>query len=132
MQMVQSNANNELTRSRYSLEYVFVLGSAPNIFIDLIRDFFDKKDSHKLTGLMATPADAPIFVKYLRVLCNEIGDVLAHEDKLLKINAPAIVVGDLRGSLRDLLALEKMFFQAFPIIPENLVFLGKCPVTGLQ
>jgi len=50
--------------------------------------------------------------------------MLMHEHKLMKINAPAIVVGDLQGNLTDLIQLEKLFFQSFPICPESLIFLG--------
>lgn len=115
----------ELTRYRHSLEYVFIIGSAPNVFTDLIRDFFDKRHSLKMSGLMASQADWPVFGKYLRVLCKDLSQVLANEEKLVKINSSAVVIGDLRGNLRDLLALEKMFFQGFPVIAENFVFLGK-------
>src|SRR5699024_5720660 len=105
--------------------YVFTIGSVPNIFIDLIRDFSDKRASLKVSGLMATESDAPIFLKYLKVLCTDISQLLAHEERLLKINSSTVVIGDLRGNLRDLLALERMFFLSFPVGAENLVALGK-------
>ena len=111
-----------MSRSRYSLEYVFTMGSVPNVFIDLIRDFYHRKD--RQIGLMTAAEDWNTFYKYLRVLFNELLTMLANEKKLIKLNAPSIVVGDLLGSLHDLMQVETNFFLSFPIVPENLIFLG--------
>ena len=126
-----------ISRSRYSLEYVFAIASSvPNIFIDLVRDFHAKRSSaasaplavsnqqQQPSGLMTAPQEWHIFYKYLRVLCNDLSSMLTTEKKLIKINAPAVVVGDLHGSLADLLHLEALFWQSFPVISESLVFLG--------
>lgn len=120
---------DSMTRSRYSLEYVFSVSSMPNIFIDQIRAFAHKtvRDT-TATGLMALPEDRLIFTKYLRILCKELCGLLQAEQRLVKLNAPAIVVGDLQGSLHDLLQIERHCFQAFPVVPENLIFLGQSVV----
>ena len=117
-----------MNRNRYSLEYVFSISSVPNIFIDLVRDFFLKQT--KLIGLMAVQEDWTTFYKYLRLLCKEFGGIMQNEPKLVKLNAPAIVIGDIQGSLNDLLMIERYFFMSFPVIPENLVFLGKQTATA--
>lgn len=109
--------------TRYSLEYVFTLNSVPNIFKDLIRDFFYSKSD--LAGIMSMSDDWSTFTKYLRILCKELSGILMSENKLIKINTPVIVVGDIQGHLDDLMQLEKLFFSSFPVIPEKLVFLGK-------
>ena len=114
-----------MSRSRYSLEYVFTIGSIPNLFIDLVRDFaIRQQSSTPLPGLLVGQDESGNFVKYLRLLCKELYSMLSHEEKYLKVPAPAVVVGDLQGSLQDLLQLERMFFQSFPILAENLIFLG--------
>lgn len=112
-----------MSRERYSLEYAFSISSVPNIFLDLVRDFHYHKSS-QLTGLMSQAEDRSTFAKYLRILCTELAGLLQPQLKLIKINAPCVVVGDIQGNLNDLLRMEKMFFQSFPVIPENLVFLG--------
>ncbi|KAH9408035.1 hypothetical protein TYRP_011688 [Tyrophagus putrescentiae] len=96
-------------RRRYSLECVFTIGSVPNIFMDLIRDFFEKQATLRLSGLLSTEPEWPVFAKY----------------KLLRVNGPAAVVGALGGSLRDLLAIQRHFYPSFPVVPEAaFLFLG--------
>ncbi|KAJ6218593.1 hypothetical protein RDWZM_009750 [Blomia tropicalis] len=124
-----STTTTPMTRSQYSLEYVFTIGSMPIIFIDMIRDFHQKRtlttsSNTAQPGLMTLPEDQSAFVKYVGILCKEMNAMLAYEEKLIKINAPALVIGDLQGNLDDLLQLERVFFQSFPAITENLVFLG--------
>ena len=111
-------------RFYYSLEYVFTIGSIPNIFLDLVRVFYVHKDEAHLTGLMATKQDWPIFEKYLNILVKDLMQVLTNEPKIIKLNAPVLVIGDLQGNLHDLMQLEKNFFKSFPVIPENLCLLG--------
>ncbi|KAH9398850.1 hypothetical protein TYRP_018663, partial [Tyrophagus putrescentiae] len=112
-------------RRRYSLECVFTIGSVPTIFMDLIRDFFEKQATLRLSGLLSTEPEWPVFAKYLRVLVKEFGQLAAQEDKLLRVNGPAVVVGALGGSLRDLLAIQRHFYPSFPVVPEAaFLFLG--------
>ena len=128
-----------VSRSHYSLEYVFSIASVPNIFIDLIRGFYAKQKAAAAAatqqqpngqqqppppGLMTVPQEWYIFYKYLRVLCNDLSAMLSTEKKLIKLNGPAVVVGDLAGSLPDLLRLEALFWQSFPVTSESLLFLG--------
>lgn len=104
------------------MEYVFNISSVPNIFIDLIRDFYVRPNKQK--GLMCSVEEWHIFLRYLSLLCKEFDGIVANEDKLVKLNAPAIVFGDIQGSLYDLMRLQSYFYESFPICPEKLVFLG--------
>ena len=58
-------------------------------------------------------------------MCNEVITMMNQENKLVKTNSPAIVVGDVLGNLHDLLQLEQLLWQSFPVVPESLIFLGK-------
>jgi len=121
--------SNSIGRSRYSLEYVFPLGSVPNIFLDMIRDFHDnlfmRRNAVAPVGILTSDQEWHTLDKYFRVMCNDLCGILEQERKLVKLNAPVIVVGDVRGNLRDMMQLEKLFWPSFPVIPEKLVFLGK-------
>lgn len=122
----QQANDHTLTRSRYSLEYVFAMGSTSSIFLDLIRDFHIKHQDNAVAGLMTRPQEWNILHKYLSFMCKEMSALLAQEKKLLRLNAPVIVTGDLNGNLDGLIQhLEKQLWQSFPVIPENLLFLGR-------
>lgn len=74
---------------KYSMEYVFSTSSVPNIFIDLVKDFFHKTiltAKNIPIGLMATKDDWPVFAKYLTLLCEELRGLMTNEDKLIKVN----------------------------------------------
>ena len=131
-QWIEPVAADSMNEHKYSVEYVFGNSSMPNIIVDLVKDFYYKSrtsEGPKPTGLMTAREDWTIFSKYLTLLCEAVKGLLQAEDKLIKINAPALVLGDLQGNLHDLLVVEKHFFQSYPAIPNNLVFLGN--YTGL-
>lgn len=126
----------EVLLRNYSMDFTFSIASIPSIFMDLIKGFFitenqrlanNNETGHDngITGLMATPEKECLrFIKYLKILCDKLSDLLNKEEKLIKINAPAIVIGDLQGSLNTLFLLGRIFYQSFPILSENLIFLG--------
>lgn len=122
-----------MNEHKYSMEYVFNNSSVPNIFIDLVKDFYHKSnfEGSKLTGLMTAKEDWTIFSKYLTILCEDLKGLLSAEDKLIKINSPTVVIGDIQGNLMDIFSIEKIYFHSFPVIPHNLLFLGNysghCP-----
>ncbi|KAI2803038.1 hypothetical protein BLOT_007161 [Blomia tropicalis] len=111
-----------LNREKYSAEYVFPLGSVPNIFLDLVRVSYYHQDEMK--GLLTLPEEWSTLLKYVRILINELTGILSNETKLVKTNAPTIVIGDLHGNVADLLLMERQMFVSFPIIAEQLIFLG--------
>ena len=73
---------------------------------------------------MDARADWTVFSKYLTLLCEALKGLLQGEDKLVKINSPAIVIGDLQGNLHDLLVIEKHFWHSCPVVCNNYIFLG--------
>ncbi|KAH9529213.1 hypothetical protein DERF_003107 [Dermatophagoides farinae] len=132
-QWIEPALDNEMNQHKYSMDYTFNNSSVPNIFIDLIKDFYNKtkiEGNQQLIGLMAVREDWKIFSRYVNILCEELKGLLISEDKLIKINSPAIVVGDMQGNLIDLFTLEKTYFQGFPVTPYNLVFLGNYSGIG--
>ena len=140
---------NEMNEHRYSTEYVFGNNSMPNIIAELVRNFYFSSQAAAAAaaaaanadagsastakpvplGLMTSKDDWNVFAKYTHMLCEAMKGLLLNEDKLLKVNAPALVLGDLQGNLHDLFVLEKHFWQSAPAIATNVLFLGN--YTGL-
>ena len=89
-------------------------------FIDMIRDFSSKKSNSK--GFMSSERE--VLYNYLQVLGTDLESFLASEDRLIKVNSPAFVFGDIYGNLDDLLIFEKLLWQPFPIVSAHYVFLG--------
>lgn len=110
---------------KYSIEYVFRNSSVPNIFIDMVKEFnYKYQMDNSIKGLLSAKEDWTIFSKYMNMLCEELKGLLMCEDKLIKLNSPAVVVGDLQGNLNDLFSVESSYFQSFPVIANNIIFLG--------
>ena len=105
-------------KSLYSADYVFKTTSIGNVLFDYIRNkkfLTQQNDDIKLQEN---------FCKFLINLTDNIRQLVKHEQKLIKCNAPAIVVGDLQGSLDNIFTMESQFWSTMPVIPENLIFLG--------
>lgn len=112
-----------MTPQKYSIEYTFNTRSIAHSFIDLIRDFSRKKGKTKETmGFMV--ADKETLLNYLQVLDRDLESFFQSEDRLIKVNSPAYVFGDIFGNLDDLLCFEKLLWQPFPIVSSHYVFLG--------
>lgn len=107
----------------YSMEYTFSFRSVSNIFLDFVREF-NRNKSFGLIGLMSNKDEWTVMHTYLKILCRQLNGILSAESKLLKLNGPALVFGDLQGNLSDLCLYEETLFASFPVIPENLIFLG--------
>ena len=107
------------------MEYVFTNSSINSTILDLIR-VFNRTTKYLRTpnGFMTGKEDVGGFIRNLSRLCRHLNGILAAEPKFLRLNGPAIVVGDIQGNLNDLLAIEEALFTSFPAISENLVFLG--------
>ncbi|KAH9415422.1 hypothetical protein DERP_010278 [Dermatophagoides pteronyssinus] len=80
--------------------------------------------TEKSFGIMTSTDERSIFAKFLNVLCSKLAIMLSHEEKLIKINGPAFVFGNIDGNLDRLIQLNRLYFQSFPIMAENLIFLG--------
>ena len=111
---------------KYSIEYVFRNSSVPNIFIDMVKEFnYKYQMDNSIKGLLSAKEDWTIFSKYMNMLCEELKGLLMCEDKLIKLNSPAVVVGDLQGNLNDLFSVESSYFQSSQIDYFNFKSFGR-------
>ncbi|XP_027193705.1 uncharacterized protein LOC113788451 [Dermatophagoides pteronyssinus] len=108
-----------ITPSRYSAEYVFGMNTICRNFLDLVRRAYLQNDN-----LFSTSEDLPLALQTIRTLCEFVRLILECEDRFMKINAPAIVIGDICGRIESLMSLEKVYWTQVPIITTNLIFLG--------
>lgn len=106
---------------RYSLEIIFNNGNFSTMFIDVVRGLLARGDQN---GLIASAEEGPLLARYMKTLCDNLTNLLILEDRVMKINAPAFVIGNIRGRLDSLLVLERFLWQSQPVFPVNLVFLG--------
>jgi len=58
-------------------------------------------------------------------LFYQVAEVLKKEPRLIRVNSPAYIMGDLHGNIQDLMAFGHSFWrQGANVCPANLVFLG--------
>ena len=121
----------EMTRHRYSLENVFRENSVANIFYTLVRDKEGKLGGGDVAGagnrgLLSADSDGDqdTLLRYIEVLCFQVRTIVRLEPKLLRLAGPVHVIGDIRGSLADLFALEHCLFPAVPSLSQTVLFLG--------
>ncbi|KAI2805673.1 hypothetical protein BLOT_004675 [Blomia tropicalis] len=110
-------------KRKYSLEFTFSDSTIGNVCRDLVKAF-NRSREQRNTAIGLLSGSAEDLLKYLSKLCQHLGNILKVEPKLIKLNGPAIVIGDLHGNLNDLLSIETALFPSFPVIPENIIFLG--------
>ncbi|XP_017480733.1 PREDICTED: serine/threonine-protein phosphatase PPQ-like, partial [Rhagoletis zephyria] len=122
-----------MTRHRYSLENVFRENSVANIFYTLVRDKEGKLGGGDAAqgapgnrGLLSADSDGDqdTLLRYIEVLCFQVRTIVRLEPKLLRLAGPVHVIGDIRGSLADLFALEHCLFPAVPSLSQTVLFLG--------
>ncbi|KAI3378771.1 hypothetical protein SNEBB_010406 [Seison nebaliae] len=69
--------------------------------------------------------DKTAMAKCLLTLCKDVTKVFKAEPRVLRVNAPAYVLGDLHGNFHDLLCFEKALWRLGPpLTPSSFVFLG--------
>ena len=109
-----------INRDRYSIEYRFNSASMSNVFFELIRS----RQTYSNPLLTKADEDALELATYIGKLCREISDLFDVEERLMKIQSPAIIVGDLLGNIIPMMTIDKVVLTTSPILQRNIVFLG--------
>lgn len=114
------------TKLKHSREIVFNETSVANRVITTVRRMADfskvPKEQQKEVSQFVLEALSP---SILTQLCKDVKSILLIEPRVLKVNTPCIVLGDLHGNIGDLLTYED---QLWPLAPSanspNVLFLG--------
>ena len=107
-----------MTAQRFSMEYKFNSRSIAQVFLDLLRDFNGIKEKGFLSD------EKELFLKYLTNLCSDAKSLFCNEERVMKLNSPIEIIGDIRANLQDLLSMESSLWHSFPIVSANYLFLG--------
>lgn len=94
--------------------------SAAHVMMEAIRKFNVFKSKEKV--FMCNEKDN--FVKQLNTICAKVVTILNSEPRIARIPQPAIVIGDMNASLEDIIVLEETFWNSYPIVSSDFVFLG--------
>lgn len=117
-----------MSRNRYSVENVFRHNSTANIFLDLVRDFTEKQmHQPDCRGMLTAEEDLETLYSYLETLGQQTAAVVRSEPKLLRLggsNNSVFVMGELQGSLPDLMHIQSVLFPSAPVTGNTLLFLG--------
>lgn len=104
-----------MNQDRYSAEYRFGAGSVSTIILKEVC-------SNELPFQTTDSSDQ--WLEYLKHLFDSIKDFFAVESRLMKINLPAVVVGQVLGSLTSVSTIQSMFCPILPVFTSNIIFLG--------
>lgn len=96
----------------------------PYFILNEIRKFNQAKPKQK--GLFAdcNKTEFQTFINDFKNLVLEVCKLLEHEDRILKLNDPTYIIGDIHGNLEDLLQMEQCLWKSFPLLTANYLFLG--------
>lgn len=68
--------------------------------------------------------DMDLYFEHMTYLLECTKEIFAAESRLLKTNAPVVVVGELRGNSDAALTVQQMLTPLAPVHTTNLIFLG--------
>lgn len=104
----------EVDVERYSAEYRFGVNSAAAYLFMYITTYRGQ--------LFAEDMD--LYFEHLTYLLECTKEVFSAESRLLKTNAPVVVVGELRGNINAALTVQQLLAPTAPVLTTNLIFLG--------
>ena len=109
--------------TRVHSDNVFSKTFLPNQMMDLIREHFQKEKTG--TSDFSSPMKRERLMGPIKKLCAEAKHVFEKEPRVLQVQSPCYVFGDIHGNLNDLMAYEQMFWPSFPVgCTANYLFLG--------
>ncbi|KAF5299422.1 hypothetical protein FQA39_LY11568 [Lamprigera yunnana] len=69
--------------------------------------------------------DSTHFAKNFILICEQVKDILKGEARMVEIQAPVYILGDLHGNLNSLLYFERILWHSgLGLCPCNILFLG--------
>lgn len=111
---MEINKKNEMDADRYSAEYRFGINSTAAYLFEHITTY---------RGHLSAD-DMDLYFEHMTYLLECTKEVFTTESRLLKTNAPVVVVGELRGNIDAALAVQELLAPTAPVLTTNLLFLG--------
>ncbi|KAI1303934.1 Serine/threonine-protein phosphatase BSL1 -like protein [Halotydeus destructor] len=103
----------------------------PNLVLDWVRDYSEY--TRVLTGTSRNgrkpksylSGDRPALIDRINQLCNIAEVVFKREPRVIKVQSPCFVFGDIHGNLHDLMLYERRIWRKGPgLEPGSFLFLG--------
>lgn len=111
---------------KHSIDIVFNDTSVANRVLNIVRKLQDfnklpRERQKEVSNIVVNQLTAEMIYQ----LCKEASEIFVIEPRVVKVNTPCLVMGDLHGNINDLLTYEE---QLWPLAPSanaaNVLFLG--------
>lgn len=113
----------------HSIEVVNKYRSIPNFVMDSIRElakFLLKTEiSHQSKRDFKISTSEKLNIHIIEQICKAMEQIFQNENRVLKVQSPAFVLGDIHGNLKDLIQYEDQLWRTAPqSLPTSIVFAG--------
>ncbi|KAJ6221023.1 hypothetical protein RDWZM_006835 [Blomia tropicalis] len=116
--IVGTNGSN--VRRQHSQE-MFSADTLANQIIDQIREQFENQNESEWN----TYEGRMKWIEPIKAICEQARTILMQEARVIKIQSPCYVFGDIHGNLNDLMVYERIFWRMGPAcLTDNFLFLG--------